>query len=165
MIKTKKQAGKILVGLSLFTVALTFNAPAQAASQDECSIWLCLPSGFPGGCGAAKSAMKKRIKKFKPPLPSFTSCAVNPPSGSGSHMSSQHGYAAFIPSHQVCSQYRYGGDRRRCVNWETIPDQYIKGTRCRRDRDGYRTPKGCTRTERFAEVYIENELAGPTYYW
>ncbi|MDW1542427.1 conjugal transfer protein TraL [Vibrio sp. YT-17] len=165
MIKAKKQAGKLLVGLGLFTVALTFNAPAQAASQDECAIWLCLPTGFPSGCGDAKKALKKRIKKFKPPLPSFTSCAVNPPSGSGSHMSSKHGYAAFVPAHRVCTRWRSRRDHDECVSWDHVPDQYIQGTRCYRDRDGYRNPKGCTRTERFAEVYIENELAGPTYYW
>ena len=52
-------------------------SPSMAASQDECAIWLCLPSGFPAGCSAAKSAFKKRILKRKPPLPSFSSCAVN----------------------------------------------------------------------------------------
>ena len=60
-----------IIGFSLF-----FPLPeAKAASQDECAIWLCLPGGFPDGCGGAKSAMYKRLKKRKPPLPSFGSCA------------------------------------------------------------------------------------------
>ncbi|EGQ8484992.1 conjugal transfer protein TraL [Vibrio diabolicus] len=160
------KAKKLLVAFGLFTVAFTFNAPVQAASQDECAIWLCLPGGFPSGCGGAKSALKKRIKRFKPPLPSFASCAVNPPSGSGSHMSSQHGFAAFVPSHTVCTKWRGRRDDRYCVETKVVPDQYIKGTRCHIDRkDGWRRPKGCTHTERWAEVYIENQLAGPTFYW
>lgn len=153
---------QFFVALSLFAVAFVFTAPAQAASQDECAIWICLPGGFPSGCGAAKSAMKKRIKKFKPPLPSFASCAVNPPTGSGSHMSSKHGYAAYIPEHQVCNN-----TWDECHSWEleTVPASYIKGARCELDNDGYRTPRGCTETYHWAEVFIENELAGPTYYF
>lgn len=156
---------QFFVALSLFAAAFAFTAPAQAASQDECAIWICLPGGFPSGCGAAKSAMRDRIKDMKSPLPSFSSCAVNPPNGSGSHMTSDHGFAAFIPAHRVCSQYRYRRDDRECVAWETVPDRYVKNTRCRTDRDGYRTPRGCTRTYRWAEVFVEGQLAGPTHYW
>lgn len=50
------------------------SAPSVAASEADCSIWLCLPVGFLSGCGDAKKAFKNRIKKFKPPLPSFSSC-------------------------------------------------------------------------------------------
>lgn len=50
---------------------------AQAASQDECAIWLCLPAGFGEGCGGAHSAFKKRLKKLQSPLPSWNSCAVD----------------------------------------------------------------------------------------
>ncbi len=34
------------------TAAILFSVAgnmASAASQDECAIWLCLPSGFPSG--------------------------------------------------------------------------------------------------------------------
>lgn len=40
-------------------------APESQASNDDCAIWLCLPTGFPSGCGGAKSAFKKRIKKVR----------------------------------------------------------------------------------------------------
>ncbi|MEX0446545.1 hypothetical protein [Xenorhabdus sp. SGI246] len=43
---------------------------AQAASQDECAIWLFLPAGFGEGCGGAHIAFKKRLRKGKFPLPS-----------------------------------------------------------------------------------------------
>lgn len=157
---------QLLLIISLFVTVFAYTAPVQAASQDECSIWLCLPAGFPSGCGKAHSAMLKRISHFKSPLPSFSSCAVNPPSGSGSHMTSDDGYAAYIPPRTVCTRYRYNGrDNRRCVEQETIPEQYIKNTRCTRDRDGRRHPSFCTKTFRWAEVAVDGQLAGPTYYW
>ncbi|WP_229625233.1 conjugal transfer protein TraL [Vibrio parahaemolyticus] len=138
--------------------------PAQAASQDECAIWICLPGGFPSGCGAAKSALKKRIKKFKPPLPAFSSCMVSSGSNS-SQMSYNHNFAALIAEQRICK--RWGGrDDNRCVGgWEVIPQHYQKGTRCRRDRDGYRSPRGCIATKRYVDVYVDGQAAGPTYYW
>ncbi|WJT10887.1 cell wall hydrolase [Vibrio harveyi] len=33
-----------------------------------------------------------------------------------------------------------------------------KGTRCRRDRDGDRTPRGCIATKRFVDVYVDTKL-------
>ncbi|WP_282611043.1 hypothetical protein [Pelagibius sp. Alg239-R121] len=69
--------------LHLVAASATFlltSTPAYAASQDECAIWLCLPGGFPSGCGAAYSAFIERIThkpKPKPPLPPFNSCAVD----------------------------------------------------------------------------------------
>ncbi len=61
----------------LLAVAVPLAAPARAASQAECAIWLCLPGGFPAGCGDAHAAMIQRIKNFKPPLPPFGACAVD----------------------------------------------------------------------------------------
>lgn len=60
-------------------LCLSFLIPlqAKAASQDACAIWLCLPGGFPSGCGGAHSEFKKRIKKGKSPLPDLSSCTVD----------------------------------------------------------------------------------------
>ena len=159
---------QMLLALSLFAALFSFTAPSQAASDDECAIWLCLPTGFPSGCGKAHKAMIKRIKDFKSPLPSFSSCAANPPSGSGSHMESQDGMAAYVPARRVCAQTRewgHEGGNSQCVQWGMRPEQYVKGTTCRQHHDGYSTPAGCTRTVRWAEVFVEGQLAGPTYYW
>ena len=154
---------QFFLALGLFAALAT--TPAQAASQDECAIWICLPGAFlPSGCGAAKSAMIKRIKKLKSPLPSFSSCAANPPSGSGSHMTSTYGFAAFVPAHKVCSRYS-DHDDPQCFAWGMVPDRYIKYTQCQMDGDGERHPRGCTRTYRWAEVFVDGQLAGPTYYW
>lgn len=62
-------------------VAVMAASPAQAASEAACSIWLCLPAGFPDGCGAAHSEFRHRIKKGKGPLPAFSSCAVGGATG------------------------------------------------------------------------------------
>lgn len=37
---------QFFVALSLFAAAFAFTAPAQADSQDECAIWICLPGGL-----------------------------------------------------------------------------------------------------------------------
>lgn len=42
----------------------------------DCQIWLCLPAGFPEGCGSALKAYRKRLRKGKAPMPPFASCAV-----------------------------------------------------------------------------------------
>ena len=46
----------------------------------------------------------------------------------------------------------------------TVPGRYVKGMRCRTTDTGTR-PQGCTHTGQWVEVYVENELAGPTFYW
>lgn len=46
-----RKAKLVAVITALFTTAPPYTA--NAASQAECSIWLCLPGGFPAGCGAA----------------------------------------------------------------------------------------------------------------
>ena len=149
------------VFIALVFAPFFFIAPAHSASQDECAAWICLPGGFPSGCEAARSAMRDRVKDGKPPLPDFAACATNPPAGSGSHMSYLFGHAAFIPGHRVCTR----SGRWRCLAWEVLPDRYVKGERCHRDGDGDAYPSGCTRTVRWAEVYVDDALIGTTYYW
>lgn len=48
---------------------------SHAASQNACAIWLCLPGGFPSGCGGAYREFKSRIKKGRAPLPRLSSCS------------------------------------------------------------------------------------------
>lgn len=164
MIRTNLLATTVLI-LASFGVYLA-PSPALAASQDECAIWICLPGGFPSGCGAAHSAMIDRVKDMKNPLPSFSSCAVQ--DGTGSKMSHDYNYAALISEHKVCKQYSYHGGRdgsSRCEEWETIPTHYEKGRICRIGINGDRTPKYCVSTYRYVDVFINGEKAGDTYYW
>lgn len=157
----------LLAAAVLVITSVTAFAPSQAlaASQDECAIWLCLPGGFPSGCGSARSAMKDRIKDLKSPLPSFSSCAIS----GGSEMTHNYSYAALIAEHRKCKRWDFGvgknGARYCAGGWETIPQHYRKGTRCRVDRDGDRTPEHCVGTYRFVDVFVDGEPAGPTYYW
>ncbi|WP_330926803.1 hypothetical protein [Candidatus Sororendozoicomonas aggregata] len=86
--------------------------------------------------------MKNRVKKFKPPLPSFSSCAID---GSSSGMLSKDGRAAEIHHGQ----------------------SWVKGTTCQRvggDNRRYR-PSGCTGSGYYAEVYSDGKQMGETYYF
>ncbi len=154
--------------VAVIAALLTTVSPytANAASQAECSIWLCLPGGFPAGCGAAYSAMISRVKHFKPPLPAFSSCAVNPPPGSGSHMTFDYGPAALIGEQRTCTGWSmWGGDGGdQCTQWTNVPAHYIKGTICQHNDNGSEPP-GCVATKMYGDVFIEGTPAGPTFYW
>lgn len=151
-----------------FLVAAGLITPmgaAQAASQDECSIWLCLPGGFPSGCDGAKSAMLKRVKKGKDPLPDFASCAVKT-DHDASTMSYDYNNAAAIQERKVCKRYSGNHNNSRCVEWETQPAHYVKGKVCQVNwQTGRRTPEGCTSTYKYVDVYIDGQSAGDTYFW
>ncbi|MDA8094883.1 MAG: conjugal transfer protein TraL [Betaproteobacteria bacterium] len=134
---------------------------AFAASQNECAIWLCLPDGFPSGCGAAHSAMINRIRHRKSPLPDFGSCSANPRAVGGARLSYQQGYAAYIPPHEECS-YDWFGTPTSCSR---VPAQYVDGQWCTFDDGGSGTPAGCTGTASFIKVFTGGRQAGKTYYW
>ena len=151
-----------LLGISLLA-GLAMSGNSQAASEDECAIWICLPGGFPETCGAAASAMKDRIKDGKSPLPPFSACSHD---GTEFGMSHNHGLAAYIPEQQVCKSWG-GHQGDTCTQWDTVPEQYVKGTACQAaNNDGAEMiPKGCTSTARWAEVFSNGEQQGGTYYW
>lgn len=150
----------------LFGSGLVLPSAAFAASQDECAIWLCLPGGFPSGCGAAHSAMVDRVKDLKPPLPPFASCVVTGSGGSSSTMTSNFGVAAYIPPRRECTRYTWVGNREECASYRNLPERRVMGTSCRAHHEsGIREPAGCTRTERYATVFVDGEQQGETYWW
>lgn len=158
----------LLIFAVIFSITLgtpILPTPVYAASQDECAIWLCLPGGFPNSCGDAKKAMKKRLKKGKSPLPDFSACAVDDDSGSA--MSHIFGYAAVVKEHQICKRWitYHRGDYERCTLWETVPAHFVKGTRCRRNRDGERIPHECTGTVRYVDMFMDGSPMGETYFF
>nr|AGH89318.1 conserved hypothetical protein similar to pRA3.33 [uncultured bacterium] len=159
-----KNSAKAVVLMALFGVTTSMVSPsAQAASEDECAIWLCLPGGFPSGCGGAKSAMLKRVKKGKSPLPDFVSCAVK---SGGSSMTYDYNYAAAIQERRVCKRYTGNQNNSRCVEWETVPAHYQKGKVCAiNNQTGSRNPRGCTSTYRYVDVFVDGALTGDTYFW
>lgn len=136
----KRTLSLLLILIS--TLPLTIS-PTYAASEDECSIWLCLPMGFPSGCGDAKKAFKNRIKKFKPPLPHFGSCTKGSPE---SDMTTKEGHAAKMPN-----------------------GHYIDGVKCQRRFGGggefFWHPYRCTGTWYFVEAQVDGEDYGEKYYY
>jgi hypothetical protein len=157
MKRVKKACVTSLAALALSPLS------AYSASQAECAIWICMPGGFPAGCGAAYSAMISRVKKRKPPLPAFSGCAVNPPPGSGSHMTFDYGPAAEIAPHQICTHWD-NSDNAYCLGWKTVPRHYIKKTICQQSDNGSQPPN-CVATRMYGDVFIEGTPAGPTFYW
>lgn len=148
---------------------------ANATSNDECAIWLCLPTGFPSGCSDAKSAMMKRIKHFKSPLPSLSSCltdasAEGVDTSSTGEMTYDYGYAAHIPTYTYCSaKRRVAKDTYECREETTVEEHYVKGTQCGYKRVDKETttkyPSNCDATYRYIDEYVDGVQYGDTYYF
>ena len=82
---------------SAMVLPLFPSSEAQAASQNECAIWICLPAGFPDGCSAPHKAFLRRLKKGKSPLPGWGSCAVNHPDAPNVDAQADFGADPYIP--------------------------------------------------------------------
>ncbi|WP_045395016.1 hypothetical protein [Vibrio rotiferianus] len=163
----------LLFALILGTLpAITASPFTYAASDNECAIWLCLPSGFPSGCGDARRAFKKRIKKFKSPLPSFSSCLYQGVTPSAM-MSARDGIAAYIPQRKICNKWekiRRGGEwDSYCLSYSIIPARAVKNTPCiihdGKEEETYRTPKYCTHTIRYVDTFMDGKKYGDTHYF
>lgn len=153
-----------ILGALFLSFAALFSNAAHAESQDDCAIWLCLPAGFPGGCGGAYSAFKDRIKHFRPPLPDFASCSVQSPDSI--KMTYTLTSSAFVPEHQECSEWRSWGDSDHCVAYKTVPAHYVDGTACQKDNDGGPVnPPYCTQTLRTLKVFSNGTQQGSTFRW
>ena len=131
-----------------------YSAPVKAASEADCGIWLCLPTGFPSGCGESKDAFKKRIKKFRPPLPSFIGCMIKqdqiPPQLADSYKPSDMSYIEGVAARMPNNIYIEGD---RCVKQYRGSELYIW------------SPKGCTGTYRFIKTYLNGVKTGNTYFY
>ncbi|MGD6735507.1 hypothetical protein ACP5PY_03625 [Photobacterium leiognathi subsp. mandapamensis] len=159
---------------ALIVSSLLFSTLPIKASEADCSIWLCLPMGFPSGCSDAKSAFKHRIKKFKPPLPNFLSCLatdVQVPTGTPvSTMDTKYGVAAIMNYSKQCTQYEYDNQgQQHCVEYGMLPNNIVKDTRCyKRIKDGdvvYWNPRGCIGTTNWVETYMDGKRYGDRFYY
>ncbi|ARR10586.1 MULTISPECIES: conjugal transfer protein [Vibrio harveyi group] len=133
------------------TTLSSYSPPAQASDAD-CAIWLCLPVGFIGGCGDAKKAFLKRIKKFKPPLPSFSKCMFKGDLPNGS--------AANMPDTEMTSKT---GKAARLKD-----GSIIHGTPCTviSNHGGYATyPRNCVATLNYVQTYMNGQPYGEIYYY
>lgn len=70
-----KTSRKLLLSCILAS-PLLIAAPAQAASETECAIWVCLPGAFKSGSRCTKpfTRMLFRIATYRAPLPNFAGC-------------------------------------------------------------------------------------------
>ena len=159
---------------SLILSSLLLSSLPVKASDADCSIWLCLPMGFPSGCSEAKSAFKHRIKKLKPPLPNFLSCLatdVQIPAGTPvSTMDAKYGVAAIMSYSKQCTKYEYDNQGQQyCTNYGLLPDSIIKNTACNKQiKDGvitYWNPRDCIETTNWVDTYMDGNKYGETFYY
>ncbi|WP_039949412.1 hypothetical protein [Vibrio ichthyoenteri] len=135
-------------------IAIGLSSPLVASDAD-CSIWLCLPTGFPSGCGDAKKAFKDRIKKFKPPLPNLASCIVSSPDyptvadKDPSTMSYREGVAAKMPNGSYI-------DGTSCVHYVDSGGQ---------DHQLIWKPYGCTGTWHYLDTLMDGNQYGQRHYY
>ncbi|KOE79463.1 conjugal transfer protein [Vibrio alginolyticus] len=142
---TKKRL-RFVLSLGIIFPTLTLSPIAYAASDADCSIWLCLPTGFPSGCGEAKNAFTDRIKHFKSPLPNFSSCLLTG-SPQGSTMTYQENVAAKMPDGHYL-------DGRRCQHyWDAPNDKW------------HWSPHGCTGTWYYINTYLDGQGYGEKFYY
>ena len=147
---------------------------AIAASDDECGIWLCAPLGFaPGDCAGPHRAMIRRLHKLQSPLPSLSSCGSNVKSDVIAH----DGRAAYIPSHDVCIEYKeetvytnMGPQKtQKCVAYGPSGDSCVKDRYCNPNCGStgcHPDPKGCTRTDYYVEVSnADGTIIGQPYFF
>lgn len=155
---------KVVFGFFLCSLILFgFLTHSQAATQDECAIWLCLPGGFPQGCGGAYSAFKNRLKKRKSPLPSFSSCSID---GEGRYELGIEYYEPCMEGYELV--YREGSEygyvrpascvstRRECISWRDNMGYYSAGCK----------PIPAVRRIKpsFIEMWVNEEYIGKFYY-
>ncbi|ARR51947.1 conjugal transfer protein [Photobacterium damselae] len=146
---------KLILTTAICSLILPTSMPARAASQDDCAIWLCLPTGFPSGCSTAKRAFIKRIKKFKPPLPNIASCLLK---------------SSEIPL-EIRDQYKPSNlEYKEGIAAKMPTGQYIDGVRCRvyrysKDDPWIRNPDGCLATYHWVQTYMDGKAYGKKYYY
>lgn len=146
------------------------STPALAVSEDECAIWLCAPGGFPEGCSAAKSAMIKRIKKGKSPLPDFATCAVKDDITGTDPKDFTYSFDRVIRIREkkVCTQWSSRNLKSDCINYKTIPAHDRAGYSCYIQRGKDNDPKyieGCIGAFYRIKIFEKGVQLGETYYF
>lgn len=151
--------------LTLLLALLCFSwspRPAQAASEAECAIWICLPGGFPSGCGAAYSAFRHRIKHRQSPLPPLAACTTGP-DGIGTDGRYELGYEAYeackegYKLHQTAIN-RYS-QQAMCYPNNCSPGQYQPG---RGICDGYAAIRRSQPS--YIKIWVKGEYLGQYWY-
>lgn len=152
---------KIFIMVFLAVFIISNGKIAQASSQDACAIWICLPGGFPSGCGGAYSEFKKRIKKGRDPLPKLSSCTTGP-NGEKVDGHYQLGYERFEPCDEGYvlreKQQGYRNTQGLCYRTGCAPQQYQENDRCENYQALIR-PK-----PHYVKMWVDGEYLGQYFY-
>lgn len=175
---TKFTKPRAAIGALLTLPLLALSTPAQAADEDACAIWICLPAAFMvEECAPAYTAMVKRLVTGKNPLPLFGSCfddverdaieelGYSPISGSQTTTSTRGRFcrAGYTLDESIAS----GGldfDERELVDrrgdgLDRLDDDFDDGYTCRNRRTG----QSYYSTEDASHHLIRVTLDGRTY--
>lgn len=152
----------IKITLLVLTAVFFINSQnGYAASQNACAIWICLPGGFPSGCGGAYSEFKNRIKKGRNPLPSLSSCTTGP---NGEKVSGRYelGYERFEPCEDgYVLRERLQGYRvveGACYNQRCAPSEFQENSYCENYAAILR-PK-----PHFVKMWVNGDYLGQYFY-
>lgn len=154
---------RILVAAIFLTLLLVFSfeKSSNAASQDACAIWICLPGGFPQGCGSAYSEFKKRIKKGRDPLPQLSSCTTGP-NGERVNGHYQLGYERFEPCNEGFvlreRQQGYRVVEGACYRTQCAPSQFRENDHCENYQATLR-PK-----PHYVKMWVNGDYLGQYFY-
>lgn len=136
-------------------------SPANAAGEsDDCAIWICMPAGFPSGCGAAYTAFIKRVTRFpkpRPPMPSLLSCTNGKTQGSY-----QMGYERHEPCKEgFTTRDRWDDDRESYSRLQSLWNS-PQSRQCVNLNNCYYTGGGDDR-QRVCETYSAPLRQSPNY--
>lgn len=149
--------------LVLATFLMNVASPVQAASQNECAIWLCAPGGFPSpSCDAPKSAMIHRVEHGKSPLPSLAGCTKDGNTGGTTGIADK---AIHIGAHTE-TRAREVGEHTRFYR-VAIADHWEVGGSCRipLGHGEYTRRAYCSGPYHRIRVFVNQKQVGQTYYW
>ena len=160
-----------LIFLSIFLVSTSsVLTPVRAESQDACAIWLCLPAGFPQGCGGAYGEFMHRLKKRRPPLPDLSSCTTGP-NGEKSKGRYEVGYEQYYPCEEGfglrVNTDPEGGDWARCIgNSSDLSCPHKEGLQTMHSGDQcyYYYPAKRRLKPNYIKMWVNGEYLGQ-YYW
>lgn len=195
MTKLKANLGSrvLAVGL-LLTIFSPLATTAQAASpaikshrENECAIYLCLPSGFGEGCDAAKDAYISRITDFNADgtrrytdLPDFLLCVDETPAGlpeadiEQSTVDWRGAYEVSMPAINTCTRWATRNVSATqsvtyCAAVQTQPAYTFESDEAKHP---YQTIEvgdtayrhGLAPVRRFTEVLVDGSVEGQRYY-
>ena len=152
---------KFFMMIVVAVLIISNGKTALASSQDSCAIWICLPGGFPSGCGGAYSEFKTRIKKGRDPLPQLSSCTTGP-NGEKVDGHYQLGYERFEPCDEGYvlreKQQGYRATQGLCYRTQCAPQQYQENYRCENYQAVIR-PKPY-----YVKMWVNGEYLGQYFY-